>query len=215
MATIIDGRRARGDRTRGVVLERATQLASVEGLSGLSIAGVAEAAAISKSGVATLFGSKERLELAVVAEAERIFVATVVEPARELPRGIGRIALLVDLWLRYSEDRVFVGGCFFAAVSAEFDSRPGHVRDAIADARHRWTGYVQASVQHAIDAGELRADTDAAQLAFELEALMDFANARSLLDPADGEPYRRARRAAADRLLAAGADAAALEPLGV
>lgn len=211
-ATQIDGRRARGDRTRRAVLERATQLASVDGLSGLSIAGVADAARISKSGVATLFGSKERLELAVVAEAERVFAATVVEPARELPRGIRRVAELLARWLRYSQDRVFAGGCFFAAVSAEYDSRPGHVHDAIADARRRWSGYVEASLRHAVAAGELAADTDPAQLGFELEALLDHANARSLLDDS-AAPYDLARRAVVARLRAAGADPDALTAL--
>lgn len=211
--TAVDGRRARGDRTRRIVLERATQLASVDGLSGLSIGGVAEAARVSKSGVATLFGSKERLELAVVHEAERIFSATVVEPARAAhPRGIRRVADLLERWLRYSQDRVFAGGCFFAAVSAEYDSRPGHVRDAISDARRRWTGYVEASLRHAVAAGDLDAGTDTAQLGFELEALLDFANTRSLLDDSSA-PYDAARRAVVSRLVAAGADPAALTAL--
>lgn len=210
--TSTDGRRLRGERTRAAVLERAAQLASVDGLTGLSIGGLAEATAVSKSGIASIFGTKERLELAVVAHAERIFVAAVIDPARAAtPRGAARVAALLGRWLDYSADRVFAGGCFFAAASAEYDSRPGPVRDAVRDAQRRWIDYVVASIGFAIERGELAA-TDPEQLAFELQALGEHANARSLLDETP-EPYARARRAIRDRLSALGAPASALELL--
>lgn len=211
--TSTDGRRLRGERTRAAVLERAAQLASVDGLTGLSIGGLAEATAVSKSGIASIFGTKEQLELAVVADAERIFVAAVIDPARAAtPRGAARVAALLGRWLDYSADRVFAGGCFFAAASAEYDSRPGPVRDAVRDAQRRWIDYVVASIGFAIERGELAA-TDPEQLAFELQALGEHANTSSLLEDS-AAPYDRARRAIRARLLAAGAEASALELLG-
>lgn len=212
--TIVDGRRLRGERTRAAVLRRASQLASVEGLSGLSLGGLAEATAISKSGIASIFGTKEQLQLAVIADAERTFIEAVVEPARAAtPRGAGRVAALLGRWLDYSAERVFEGGCFFAAASLEYDSRPGPVRDAIIAARRRWTEYVVASIRFAIERGRLAAETDAEQLAFELQALGEHANTSSLLEDS-AAPYDRARRAIRARLLAAGAEASALELLG-
>ena len=53
----IDGRRVRGDASRRIVLASAADLASVDGLDGLSIGRLATAANVSKSGVATLFGT--------------------------------------------------------------------------------------------------------------------------------------------------------------
>jgi AcrR family transcriptional regulator len=210
--TQIDGRRVRGDASRRLVLANAVDLASIEGLDGLSIGRLATAAQVSKSGVATLFGTKERLQLATVEAAAQRFRETVLEPARVEPRGIRRIVALLDAWIAYSRDRVFPGGCFFNAAVSEFDAKPGPVRDAIADAIESWSGYLRVSVGYAVELGELAADADPALLAFECTALLDYANSRSVMTGSN-EPYRLARRAMAARLLAAGADPEVLRPL--
>ncbi|MBT2497636.1 TetR/AcrR family transcriptional regulator [Agromyces sp. ISL-38] len=199
----IDGRRVRGDASRRTVLSSAADLASIEGLDGLSIGRLATAASVSKSGVATLFGSKARLQLATVEAARERFVASVIEPARSEPRGLGRIVALLDLWIAYSRDRVFPGGCFFAAAAADFDSKPGDVRDALERALDDWSGYLAASFRYAIELGELPALDDADQLAFECTALLDAANTRSVMHGST-TPYRFARVGLADRLTSLG-----------
>ncbi|BDZ54915.1 TetR family transcriptional regulator [Agromyces marinus] len=165
---------------------------------------------MSKSGVATLFGSKERLQLATVEAARLRFVETVITPARELPRGLGRVLELADRWLAYSRDRVFPGGCFFAEAAADFDAKPGPVRDAIDRALADWSGYLAASLAHARSLGELPGLDDADQLAFEFTALLDLANRDSVMRGTNAS-YARARRGIAARLRAAGADPAAIE----
>jgi len=201
----VDGRRLRGDASRRVVLQRAADLASIEGLDGLSIGRLAAAADVSKSGVATLFGSKERLQLATIDAASQRFRESVLEPARVEPRGMRRIVALLDAWIAYSRDRVFPGGCFFAAALVDFDAKPGPVRDAIAAAYRSWNDYLRVAIGYAIEQGELDAGTDAALLAFEFTALLDAANAQSVMR-GSAEPYALARRAVAQRLVAAGAD---------
>ncbi|WP_353808016.1 TetR/AcrR family transcriptional regulator [Agromyces sp. SYSU T00194] len=205
---VIDGRRARGDESRRAVLAQAIDLASVDGLEGLSIARLAEAAGQSKSGVAALFGSKERLQLAAVDAAQVKFTAEVIQPARDAAeRGLARVVALVGGWIDYSSRRVFAGGCFFAAASVEFDSKPGAVRDRVMGALDTWEDYLAVSIGYAMERGELPRLDDARQLAFEITALLDAANTRSLLRETD-EPYRRAAVAVADRLVALGADPA-------
>ena len=207
-----DGRRLKGDASRRLVLDRAVDLASVEGLDGLSIGRLAEAAHVSKSGVATLFGSKERLQLAAIEAARLRFVASVIEPARGEPRGIRRIVALLDGWIAYSRGRVFAGGCFFAGVTSEFDTKPGPVRDALAAALAEWNGYIAASFGYAVVQGEVGDDEDPQQFAFESTALLDAANTRSLLSGSN-QPYVFARRALVTRLRAAGAEAAVVARL--
>lgn len=199
----------RGDASRRIVLAAAVDLASVEGLDQLSIGRIAEAASVSKSGVATLFGSKERLQLATVEAARERFVDTVLTPARELPRGLGRVLDLVDRWIAYSRDRVFTGGCFFADAAADFDAKPGEVRDAIRRALDDWAGYLAASLAHARDLGDLPDLDDPAQLAFEVIALLELANRDSVMRDTNVS-YRRARIGVANRLRAAGGDEAAI-----
>ncbi len=196
----LDGRRARGDSSRRAVMRRAVDLASIGGLEGLTIGSLASEVSMSKGGVVALFGTKEQLQLATVAAAADIFRTAVVEPALAVRRGRARLEALVTGWLDYSERRVFAGGCFFAAVSAELGSRPGPVRDAIAAQQHLWHAFLQGAIERAMDAGELDPGTDAAQLTFELTSLLDGANSMSLLFDS-AEPYARARTAVA-RLLA-------------
>ncbi|PSM37519.1 TetR family transcriptional regulator [Streptomyces dioscori] len=197
--TRLDGRVERGNRTRQSVLRRTVDIASAEGLEALSVGRLATELRLSKSGVFALFGSKEELQLATVREAARIHVERVVTPAAEVPAGVRRLWRLCEYWLDYSRDRVFPGGCFFYEVVAEFDARTGPVHDAVAQAQRAWTGHVERVITEARELGELRADTDVPQLAFELVALMETANAVSVLHD-ETAAYRRARVAIATRL---------------
>ncbi|QEO14613.1 TetR/AcrR family transcriptional regulator [Agromyces intestinalis] len=202
-----DGRRLRGDASRRSVLAVAVDLASVEGLDQVSIGRIASVSLTSKSSVATLFGTKERLQLAAVAAARERFLDHVVDPARVQPRGIRRLVALLDRSVAYSQDRVFPGGCFFSAAAADFHSKPGKVRDAIAAQLADWVGYLAVSARYAHEQGELPALDDPDQLAFELQGLFEWMNLLATIRDTD-EPYVRARRAYRDRLLAAGADPA-------
>lgn len=194
----VDGRVERGNQTRRLVLRHTADLASVEGLSGLTIGRLAGELSLSKSGVFALFGSKEELQLATIRAARRIFLDHVAVPAMEFDDGLPRLRSLCENWLAYSRARVFPGGCFFFAVAAEFDSRPGPVREAIVAARVEWTDFVEATVGAAIAKGELPADPDGPQLTFELIAIMEGANSDSLLrDAGDPRPYEWATRAIA------------------
>jgi AcrR family transcriptional regulator len=204
----LDGRRVRGDESRRVILAHAIDTASVDGLEGLTIGRLADASGHSKSGVATLFGSKEQLQLATVAAARDVFVERVVAPARaRSERGITRVCALISHWLAYSDERVFRGGCFFAAASVEVDARPGAVRDAIVAATAEWEDYLTVSIEHAMTAGDLPCLDDARQLTFELVSFLEAANTRSLLHSST-EPYHRAAAAVRSRLLSLGADPA-------
>lgn len=196
-----DGRVLRGDRTRRVVLARAVDLASVEGLDGLSIGRLAADLEISKSGLIAHFGSKEGLQLATIRAARAIFVHSVIEPTLQTPPGMGRLRAQLDAWLRYSSDRRFPGGCFFARASHEYAARPGAVRDALAVIDEEWLGLIAETITGAQGAGDIRADVDPTQLAFDLDAYLDSANLRSLLGRKD--VYERAEQAVRDRLAAA------------
>jgi AcrR family transcriptional regulator len=210
----IDGRRVRGDQSRRAVLQRAVQIASTDGLEGLSIGRLALEVSASKSGVATLFGSKEQLQLATVEAARTIFIEAVIAPARGQARGLARVAALARGWLDYSSSRVFEGGCFFLAAAAEFDSRPGTVRDAVAAIMDERDSYFAHAAAVAVERGELAGCDDAEQLAFEITALLDAANSRSLILGSE-QPYARALAAVRSRLLHAGGDEAVLSAAGL
>jgi AcrR family transcriptional regulator len=200
--------RPRDEAARRKVLRRAVDIASVEGLEGLTIGRLATDLGISKSGLFGYFGSKEELQLATIRAAARIFLDEVVEPALAVPPGAARVHELCERWLSYSERRVFPGGCFFYAANAEFNARSGRVRDTLATAARDWYDLFARTLADARQLGELAPDTDPQQLAFELGAFMENANAWSLLH---GDPgaYRLARTAVARHLRLAAATPAA------
>ena len=201
-ATTTDGRLLKGAETRTGILRRAVDLASVEGLEALSVRRLAAEMKLSKSGVFAHFGSKEDLQVAVIDEAMQIYVRRVIEPVMTVKPGLARLTALFDSWLRYAQEPVFPGGCFFLSVAAEFDSRPGRVRDAIAEARRNWVLVYEVTIRDAISNGELNRRVDARQLAFEIDALAMSAHGTALLND-DDAAYRRARRAVKGRLQAA------------
>lgn len=204
-----DLRRARGDRTRRAVLDSAVQEASVRGLDALTFGTLAASAPVHKSAIAGLFGSKEKLQLAAVGRATEIYTEHVLVPARSVERGLVRLWALVLAWTEYSRSRVFRGGCFFRTVEVEFDTRAGAVHDAVVEARQAWESYLVHQARLAVEAGELDADVEPLQVAFEINALLNAANDRSLLLTDDGA-YSRCLAAVRTLLVARGADPAVL-----
>jgi AcrR family transcriptional regulator len=197
---VLDGRRERGRRTRESILATAVDLASVEGLEGLTIGRLATELGMSKSGLFAHFGSKEELQLATIAAAREIFVAEVVEPARQAGKGLPRLQALVDAKLDYLRRGVFEGGCFFDAARLEYDSRrPGPVRDAILDEFAAWSKLVIDCVKSAQREGHIDPTADPAQVAFELDAIGTAANLRTQIRQ-DDDGFDRARRAVQGRL---------------
>jgi AcrR family transcriptional regulator len=192
--TPADGRRARGLRSREATLERAIQIASVEGLEGLTIGALAADLGVNKSSVFASFGSKEELQLATLAAARGVLVEQVVVPALAAADGQARLTVLGDAWADYLGSDVFAGGCFLTAASAEMDGRPGRVRDAVRDVMREWLAVLTGTIEAAMANGELRRDTDPAALAFRLNALGMAANWQRQLfeDPAGVEHARTA-----------------------
>jgi AcrR family transcriptional regulator len=195
-------RRSDGERSRNAILQQAAQLATVEGIAGLSIGRLADAVGMSKSGLFAHFGSKEELQLATIETASALFVEQVVAPAASAPTGIERVRRLGELFLQHVESDVFMGGCFFASVAAEMDTRPGPVRDLAVKTVTEWQQMLERAVRDAQAEGAIDTTEDAEQLAFELDAFMLLANAQYVIsrDPA---AIARGRRALERRLAAA------------
>jgi AcrR family transcriptional regulator len=189
----------KGTRTRAAILDAAAKLATQEGLEPLSIGRLAEATGMSKSGLFAHFGSKEELQLATVEHAARMFVAEVIAPAREAPRGLTRVWALCDHMIEYMERQVFPGGCFFACTSFEFNNKPGRVRDAIEKNIASWLSYLEHAVEQAQEQGEIDATVRAREIAFQLDAFAQAANAQFQLFR-DRSVFENARRAIRERL---------------
>lgn len=179
-------RRTDGERTRATILRAAASLATVDGLEGLSIGNLAAAIGMSKSGLYAHFRSKEELQLATIAEAQRILDEEVVQPALAAPAGIAQLRAACEAFFSYVRRRVFPGGCFFAATSLEMGTKPGPVRDRLAAIQSDFTAMLRTFAVTALEQHEIPASEDPDQLAFELHALLLGADLKAVLndDPA-------------------------------
>lgn len=190
---------AKGVRTRQNILEVAVDLASAEGLEGLTIGRLATQLSMSKSGLFAHFGSKEDLQLATIDTARSRFITEVIRPALQADVGLPRLWELCDRWLGHVQGGVCSGGCFFAAAASEFDSRPGQVRDRIAEIMKEWLGILRKAIVESQEAGQLSKEVDPLQLAFEFNSFELGANWSFQLY-GDKHAFERAREAMLERL---------------
>ncbi|BDT94883.1 TetR/AcrR family transcriptional regulator [Nocardia sputorum] len=191
IAEITDKRLLRGARTRATVLRQAVDIASLDGLEGLSFGRLATDTGLSKAGIQTLFRTKEALQLAAVDYARDRFVEAVVEPAGSAPRGVARLRALVDHWIVYATTPLFAGGCFRVATMAEHDSKPGPVRDALIRDQRTWVRLLARELRAAASAGEI-GELDADLTAFQIDAVLCATNiALRIGDPDAADRARR------------------------
>jgi len=159
----------KGEQTRTLILNEAVAHASQVGLEGLSIGSLATRLNLSKSGLFAHFGSKEDLQLLTLKQAQALFRERVFSPALKEPRGLPRLRVLFSNWLAWLEQNDDLpGGCLMLAASAEYDDRPGAVRDLLVAGQRELRGAIAKAIRLAIDEGHLRPQTDPWQLAFEL-----------------------------------------------
>ncbi len=160
---------SKGAATRDVILDRAYMIAASAGLEGLSIGPLAEAVGMSKSGVFAHFGSREDLQLAVLDLAASRFGEHTLVASLKAPRGLPRLHAILDNWFDWlRRDR---GGCLLLTAISEFDDRPGPLRDRVVALHQRWRDDLARAIRMAMDTGELRADLDPEQFAFELNTI--------------------------------------------
>jgi AcrR family transcriptional regulator len=192
-------RRSDGERSRAAILREAARLATVEGLDGLSLARLADAVGMSKSGLFAHFGSKEELQLATIDAATAIFDELVIGPADGAADGVPRLRAYVERFVEHLEAGVFPGGCFFVSAMGELGTHPGPVRDGAMAFSRRWLALLAEQVAAAQAAGELDPAADAPQIAFELNAYMVLGNMQ-FVAAGDHAALDRVRRAVDARL---------------
>jgi AcrR family transcriptional regulator len=177
----VRGKTSAGQRTKQAILREAASLATVDGLEGLSIGGLADALGMSKSGLYSHFGSKQELQLATVEEAGRIFQQEVVAPALAAEPGLPQLLAVCDAFFDHLQRRTFPGGCFFSGAALEMGTRPGPVKEKVAEFHRAFVALIREFAATAVAQRQLPPDEDPAQLAFELNGVILAADANFVL----------------------------------
>ncbi len=161
----------KGLETRNTILNKALALASASGLEGLSIGALAKEVGLSKSGLFGHFDSKQNLQLQVIEAAVELFIARVIAPSLREPRGVSRLRALFENWLMWERDPALPGGCLFISAANELDDRPGPVRDLLVAYQRDWIEVLAGAATIAVAEGELRADLDSEQFAYDFYSI--------------------------------------------
>ena len=161
----------KGEQTRAAILDAALEVAARQGLEGLTIGTLAERMQMSKSGVFAHFGSREDLQISVLKEYERRFVDEVLVPSLRERRGIARLEAIFARWLELTTIEA-ARGCLWISGAAEYDDRPGAVRDELVAMVRSWHRELARALQQAVDCGELQPDTDISEMIFDLYGII-------------------------------------------
>src|SRR3954468_11886706 len=167
----MDARTAKSELTRTAIIDAALDLAAAEGLEAISLQAVADRIGLSKSGVFSRVGSREALQIAVIEEFGRRFIADVFMPSMQQPKGLPRLNEIVRRWIVRTRDVEANQGCIFTAGAFELDDREGPLRDFLLGEVTRWRSALRRTVLQAVEAGHLKADTDPEQLVAEIYSL--------------------------------------------
>ena len=168
-------------------------VAASEGLAAISIGRLAQDLRMSKSGLFIHFGSKEKLQVAIIERAGSIFSGHVLEPAAdEVESGIERVWALCDHWLEFIEHRVLPGGYFFTGALVVYAEQHDLVAQRIREVVKEWHKALRKAVNEARQGFELRVEVDAERTAFELHGLLLGAQWSRLLDHLDHSKARQA-----------------------
>lgn len=176
-----DGRRRRGDQARIAILERAMDVASVDGFEGLTVGSLASDLGIGKSNISALFGDKETLQIKTLEAAVDVFIEKVITPTQTEASPIRRLQRLCGGWFDYVERRVFPGGCLMYAAINEYRARPGAIQDKVNGYRDAWKALLERTVREAQSIGQIHADHDVRPLVFKLIAFQAASNTATLL----------------------------------
>lgn len=161
----------KGELTRAAILDVALQLASRDGLEGLTIGVLADRMNMSKSGVFAHFGSREDLQMEVIKVYHQRFEQEVFYPSIQEPRGLPRLMAMYERWLKRVSVEI-ASGCIYISGAVEYDDRPGPIREQLVAMVQAWQSALLRGVQQAVDCGDLKPDTDAQQMVYEMYGLI-------------------------------------------
>ena len=167
----MDARTQKSELTRTAIVGAALDLAAAEGLESITLQAVADRIGLSKSGVFSRVGSREALQIAVIEEFGRRFLADVFVPSMQQPKGLPRLNTIVRRWIVRTRDVEAQTGCIFTAGAFELDDREGPLREFLLDEVTRWRAALRRTVLQAVECGHLKADTDPEQLVGEIYSL--------------------------------------------
>ncbi|WP_423840813.1 TetR/AcrR family transcriptional regulator [Vibrio mytili] len=161
----------KGKVTKELILQRAFQIASEQGLESLTIGELAKQCGMSKSGLFAHFNSKLNLQLSVLEYANQVFTERVIAPVRELGDDNieHKIRGLLDNWMTWNHS--FQGSCMFLDAWNDSAADDCLLQTALRKSIDTWLHYLEIQVIKGKENQEFSEDLEASQAIFDLYGL--------------------------------------------
>ena len=168
----MEAKTRKSEATRAAIVDAALDIVAESGFGAISMKAVADRLQLSKSCVFSRSGSAETLQLAVVEEYGRRFMADVFLPAMQKPRGLPRLDAMMLRWFARVAASSDIGASIYEATAFSLEPVDANLREELVRGVVAWRGMMRRTIAQAIDQGQLRPDLDAGLLMYELHSLV-------------------------------------------
>lgn len=154
-----------------LILDTALKMVRNMGFETVSINTLAKEVGMSKSGLFAHFNSKEKMHIMILDHAAEVFSEEVFKSAIKEKRGLPRLRAIIKNWVSWYK----MGGggtCPFIAASVEYDRKPGPVKELLKTRTGNLIKALELSVQHCVEEGDFKKDTDPQKVAYEIYSLL-------------------------------------------
>lgn len=155
----------KGENTRDRILENAAELFSTKGYAAASISDIMQATGLQKGGIYNHFGSKDQLALEAFDFAYRRTSRRFLRALVGRTSAVGRLKAIVGVFQSFIDNPPFRGGCMLLNTAIEADDTHPGLRQRARNGLDQWADTIRATIAGGIDAGEIRPDIDAEQVA--------------------------------------------------
>ncbi len=144
------------------IIHEAMKLFSLKGYINTGINEIIESVGSSKGGFYNHFASKEELFFEVLAEAQRLWRARVLDGVNEVESPLGKIIKLIENYRdRYLKDgENFPGGCIFITFSVELDDQRPQLMQEVNKGFVGLKNMLKRLLEEAKELGELQQNVD-------------------------------------------------------
>jgi TetR/AcrR family transcriptional repressor of nem operon len=154
----------KGDRTRSKILDEATRVFNRKGFSATSINDILKASGTTKGSLYFHFSSKGEIGLEVLKREKQAFMSFLDDILNEGPPGQSLHNFFEAALAKHSQQD-FVGGCLFGNTALEASDTSPELAAFVASVFDDWIMKIAQNVDQAQQAGQIRKDVPARDLA--------------------------------------------------
>ncbi|MBT2699068.1 TetR/AcrR family transcriptional repressor of nem operon [Neobacillus sp. B4I6] len=150
----------KGERTKQLIIEKASGLLNTQGYLATSITDIMEKAGMEKGGIYNHFKSKQELSLDAFSFSIETMSTTYQEAIRSKNASIEKLNAILEVFLLLAEGKPIPGGCPILNAAIESDDAHPALRDATRKAMNDLYDMILRIIRNGIKNGEVNSTID-------------------------------------------------------